>query len=95
MQDGQKPVSIGFFFAIGHSAVVLLFAAAVAATAAALQSRFEDWKAVGGIVSTSVSALFLFLIAAMNIIILRGVWRAFNKIKRGEAYDREDLAVAQ
>jgi high-affinity nickel-transport protein len=91
MQDGQKPVSIGFFFALGHSMVVLLVAAAVAATAAALQSRFEDWKAVGGIVSMSVSALFLFLIAAMNIIILRGVWRAFNKIKRGQAYDHEDL----
>ena len=91
MQDGQRPVTIGFFFAIGHSAVVLLVAAAVAATAAALEGRFEAWKDLGGIVSTSVSALFLFLIAAMNIIILRGVWRAFNKVRRGEPYDNEDL----
>jgi high-affinity nickel-transport protein len=91
MQDGQRPVTIGFFFAIGHSAVVLLVAAAVAATAAALESRFEAWKDLGGIVSTSVSALFLFLIAAMNIVILRGVWRAFNKVRRGEPYDNEDL----
>ena len=91
MQDGQRPVTIGFFFAIGHSAVVLLVAVAVAATAAALQSRFEAWKNVGGVVSTSVSALFLFLIAAMNIIILRGVWRAFNKVRRGEPYDNDDL----
>jgi nickel/cobalt transporter (NiCoT) family protein len=91
MQDGQRPVTIGFFFAIGHSAVVLLVAAAVAATAAALESHFEAWKDVGGIVSTSVSALFLFLIAAMNIIILRGVWRAFNKVRRGEPYDNDDL----
>lgn len=91
MQDGQRPVTIGFFFAIGHSAVVLLVAAAVAATAAALESHFEAWKDVGGIVSTSVSALFLFLIAAMNIIILRGVWRAFSKVQRGEPYDNDDL----
>ena len=91
MQDGQKPVSIGFFFALGHSTVVLLVAAAVAATAAALQTRFEAWKTVGGIVSTSVSALFLFLIAAINIVILRGVWRAFNKIRRGEGYDNGDF----
>ncbi|MGF7000933.1 HoxN/HupN/NixA family nickel/cobalt transporter [Paraburkholderia sp. GAS32] len=91
MQDGQRPVTIGFFFAIGHSAVVLLVAAAVAATAAALESRFEAWKDLGGIVSTSVSALFLFLIAAMNIIILRGVWHAFNKVRRGEPYDNDDL----
>lgn len=91
MQDGQRPVTIGFFFAIGHSAVVLLVAAAVAATAAALESHFEAWKDVGGIVSTSVSALFLFLIAAMNIIILRGVWRAFSRVQRGEPYDNDDL----
>ena len=91
MQDGQRPVTVGFFFALGHSAVVLLVAAAVAATAAALQSRVEAWKDLGGVISTSVSALFLFLIAAMNIIILRGVWRAFGRVRRGEPYDNEDL----
>ncbi|WP_027820609.1 HoxN/HupN/NixA family nickel/cobalt transporter [Paraburkholderia bannensis] len=91
MQDGQRPVTAGFFFALGHSAVVLVVAAAVAATAAALEGRFEAWKDMGGIISTSVSALFLFLIAAMNIIILRGVWRAFGKVRRGEPYNHDDL----
>lgn len=91
MQDGQRPVTVGFFFALGHSAVVLLVAAAVAATAAALESRIEDWKGFGGVVSTCVSALFLFLIAAMNVVILRGVWRAFRKVRRGEPYDHDDL----
>ena len=93
MQDGRRPVTVGFFFALGHSAVVVLVAAAVAATAAALQSRFESWKEVGGIVSTSVSALFLFLIAAMNIVILRGVWTTFNRVRRGEPYVEEDLNI--
>jgi high-affinity nickel-transport protein len=91
MQDGRRPVTVGFFFAIGHSAVVLLVAAAVAATASALESRFESWQNVGGMISTSVSAIFLFLIAAMNLIILRDVWRAFKKVKRGEPYDQDDL----
>jgi high-affinity nickel-transport protein len=91
MQDGQRPVTVGFFFALGHSAVVLLVAAAVAATAAALESRIQDWKGFGGVVSTSVSALFLFVIAAMNVVILRGVWRAFRKVRRGEPYDNDDL----
>jgi nickel/cobalt transporter (NiCoT) family protein len=91
MQDGQRPVTVGFFFALGHSAVVLLVAAAVAATAAALESRVEAWKDIGGVISTSVSALFLFLIAAMNIVILRGVWRAFGKVRRGEPYSNDDL----
>ncbi|MFD1554729.1 HoxN/HupN/NixA family nickel/cobalt transporter [Paraburkholderia silviterrae] len=91
MQDGQRPVTVGFFFALGHSAVVLIVAAAVAATAAALESRVEAWKDMGGLISTSVSALFLFLIAAMNIVILRGVWRAFGKVRRGEPYSNDDL----
>lgn len=93
MQDGQRPTTVGFFFALGHSTVVILVAAAVAATAAALQSRFEAWKAIGGIVSTSVSALFLFLIAAINIIILRGVWITFDRVRRGGAYVDEDFNV--
>jgi nickel/cobalt transporter (NiCoT) family protein len=93
MQDGKRPVSVGFFFAVGHSSVVLIVAAAVAITAAALETRFESWKEVGGIVSTSVSALFLFLIAAINVVILRGVWRAFNKVRRGEPYSDDDLDI--
>lgn len=91
MQDGQRPVSVGFFFALGHSAVVLVVTAVVAVTAAALEHRVEGWKAFGSIISTSVSALFLFLIAAMNIIILRGVWNAFNRVRRGLPYSDDDL----
>jgi high-affinity nickel-transport protein len=87
MQDGRRPVTVGLFFALGHSAVVLIVSAAIALTAAAMETRFEAWKTFGGVISTSVSALFLFLIAAMNIVILRGVWRSFNHVRRGGAHD--------
>lgn len=93
MQDGKRPVSVGLFFALGHSAVVILVAAIVALTASVLQHNFESWKGIGGIVSTSVSALFLFLIATMNIVILRGVWKAFNRVRRGLPYVEEDLDI--
>ncbi|TCG02830.1 hypothetical protein BZM27_52955 [Paraburkholderia steynii] len=66
MQEGKRPVTVGFFFALGHSAVVVLVAFGVAITASALQQRVEGWKAVGGVISTSVSALFLFLVSAMT-----------------------------
>ena len=85
MQEGKRPVSVGLFFALGHSTVVVVVAAAVAATAAALEGRFAAWKSVGGFLSTGVSALFLFLIAAMNIVILQGVWRAFRHVRHGGA----------
>jgi high-affinity nickel-transport protein len=91
MQDGQRPVSIGLYFALGHSAVVLLVAAGVAVAAAALEQRVQAWRDVGGMISTGVSALFLFLIAAMNIVILRGVWNAFDRVRRGQPYNDDDL----
>ena len=93
MQDGQRPVSVGLFFALGHSTVVVVVAALVALTAAAIQSQFDAMKGIGTLVGTTVSALFLFIIAAMNIAILRGVWQAFDRVRRGQPYVDEDIDV--
>lgn len=93
MQEGKRPVSVGFFFALGHSLVVLLVAIAVALSASALQARVEGWKSVGGVISTSVSALFLFLVAAMNLVILKGVWTAFTKVRKGERCSADDIDI--
>ena len=91
MQEGKRPVSVGFFFSLGHSTVVVLAAAAIAATTTALAGRFDDFKAIGGVVGTLVSATFLFLIAAMNLLIFRSVWLTLRHVKRGGAYVEEDL----
>lgn len=91
MQDGKRPVTVGFYFALGHSSLVLIVAAALAGATIVLQGSFAEWKAVGGTISTCISALFLFLIAAMNIVILRGVWRAFRAVRKGQPYVEEDL----
>ena len=91
MQEGKRPVSVGFFFALGHSAVVILATAGIAVTATALASRFDAFRDAGGIVGTLVSTLFLFIIAAMNVAILVGVWRAFSHVRRGGAYSAEDF----
>ncbi|MEJ1974975.1 MAG: HoxN/HupN/NixA family nickel/cobalt transporter [Acetobacteraceae bacterium] len=91
MQDGKRPVSVGFFFAMGHSTVVILAAAAIAATATTLASHFDQAKAVGGVVGTVVSAGFLFAVAAMNLLILSAVWRTFRHVRQGGAYSDEDF----
>ncbi len=91
MQEGKRPICIGFWFAIGHSAVVILAAAMIAATASVMQGRFEALKGVGGVISTSVSALFLFAIAAMNLAILRSVWLTFRHVSGGGAYSEADF----
>jgi len=91
MQSGQRPVSVGFFFALGHSTIVVLASLGVAATTAALQSRFTALKDVGGLIGTSVSAFFLFAVALANIGILAGVYRTFRRVRRGGAYIEEDV----
>ena len=91
MQAGKRPVTVGFFFAMGHSTVVILAAAGVAATATALSTQFEQFKSVGSIVGTLVSALFLFVIATANLFILRSVWRTWRHVRAGGRYVDEDF----
>src|SRR5246500_590138 len=71
MQEGKRPVAVGFFFALGHSTVVVLASLAVALTANALSDQLASYRAIGGVVGTSASALFLFIIAIANLIVLR------------------------
>jgi nickel/cobalt transporter (NiCoT) family protein len=91
MQQGQRPVAVGFFFALGHSTVVVLASIAVALTANALRDELVSYRAIGGILGTSASALFLFLIAVANLIVLRGVYRAFRLVERNEKVTEEDI----
>jgi high-affinity nickel-transport protein len=91
MQDGQRPALVGFFFSLGHSTIVVLLSVAIALTASGIQSHFPDLQRVGGLIGTSVSALFLLLIAGINLLVLRGVVRAFIRVKRGEPYHDQDL----
>ena len=91
IQDGQRPVTVGLWFAIGHSVVVALGAGVIALASVAMQGSFQEFREVGGIISTCVSALFLFVIAGINLVVLRAVYRSFRSVRRGEAYVEEDF----
>jgi len=91
MQLGQRPVGVGFFFSLGHSAVVVLLSIGVGLAVSQVSGRFQDLKSIGGVVSTSASALFLFLLAAFNIVVLMAVWRTFQAVKRGEPFAEDDF----
>ncbi len=93
MQEGKRPVAVGFFFALGHSTVVVVASVAVALTANALSDELASYRAIGGIVGTSASALFLFIIAIANLIVLRGVYRAFRLVERGAEVSEESIGV--
>jgi nickel/cobalt transporter (NiCoT) family protein len=91
MQEGKRPVGVGLMFSLGHSTIVVLGSAAIAATALALQHRMDGARAVGGVVGTLVSALFLFGIAIVNIVVLVSIYRAFARVRNGAAYVDEDF----
>ena len=90
MQEGKRPISAGLFFSLGHSLVVTIAVAVIVGTAFALQGKLHPFKVIGSIIGTGTSAFFLLTIAWINLFILRGVWRSFQRARRGEAVaDRE------
>lgn len=91
MQEEKRPVAVGLFFSLGHSTIVVGLTLAIAITATTLQTQFESFKTIGGVVGTLVSAFFLFAIALANIIVLISIYRTFVTVKNGGAFVEEDL----
>jgi nickel/cobalt transporter (NiCoT) family protein len=82
---GRRPVGVGFFFAMGHSTVVLVLALVVAAAAGTVtQDSVEHFQHVGGTVSTIVAMLFLALVAGLNLVVLRSITRLWRGLRAGE-----------
>ncbi len=91
MQDGKRPVAVGFMFSLGHSTVVVLGSAAIAEAALVLQHRLDAVRNIASVVGSLVSAFFLFAIAIINLVVLRSIYRTFVRVRRGEPYVEEDL----
>jgi nickel/cobalt transporter (NiCoT) family protein len=94
MADGQRPLSVGFYFSLGHSSVVfglaLLLAVGVKAIVGPVQDDASALHHYTGLIGTSVSGVFLLLIAIINIGILAGVLRVFRQMRSG-TYDEAQL----
>jgi nickel/cobalt transporter (NiCoT) family protein len=92
MSDGQRPLAVGFFFSLGHSTVVFGLAVLLATGVKAIVGPVEDDSSTlhhyTGLIGTSVSGVFLYLIAILNVIVLVGILRVFARLRRGD-YDPE------
>src|ERR1700757_73764 len=90
VSDGKRPLSVGFFFSLGHSSVVFILAVLLNFGIRTLDEQVRNDSSglhnVTGVVGTCVSGFFLFLIAAFNIIVLAGIIRVFREMRRG-TYD--------
>ncbi|ROV92284.1 hypothetical protein VSDG_07236 [Cytospora chrysosperma] len=80
---GQRPVSVGTWFSLGHSTIVIITCIIVAATSGALRNRFDGFQRVGNIIGTSVSAAFLLILCAGN------AWVLYRLVKRLRVLLRE------
>ncbi len=93
MSDGQRPLSVGFFFSLGHSTIVFALALLLALGADALAGPVRDGgsslHSVTGLIGTSVSGAFLYLIGIINLLVLISVVRVFLRMRRGECDERE------
>ena len=94
MSERQRPLSVGFFFSLGHCSVVFVLAFLIAAGVRALDGPVRHGGSAlhqaTGVIGTSVSGTFLYLIAILNIAILIGIVRIFRDMRRG-VYDEQEL----
>ncbi|HWT07324.1 MAG TPA: HoxN/HupN/NixA family nickel/cobalt transporter, partial [Xanthomonadales bacterium] len=91
MQEGKRPVSVGFFFSLGHSTIVIGLSVAIALTATIVTHTMPRLQAVGGVIGTSVSAVFLYAIALLNVLVLIEIAATFRRVRRGEPYCERTL----
>jgi high-affinity nickel-transport protein len=94
MSDGRRPLSVGLWFSLGHSTVVfvlcLLLSVGIRAIAGQITSGSSPMQSVGGLVGTCVSGAFLLLIGVINLVVLIGIVRVFQRMRHG-AFDQAEL----
>src|SRR5258706_2823126 len=94
MADGKRPLSVGFFFSLGHSTIVvtltLLLALGLRAIGAELTDDSSALHTYGGLIGTLVSGGFLYLLGLVNLVVLVGILKVFRNMRRGH-YDEAAL----
>ena len=93
VSDGKRPLSVGFFFSLGHSTIVFVMALLLNFGIRALDEQVKNDNSslhnVTGIIGTTVSGTFLYIIALLNVIILVGIVKVFRQMRTGRYDDAE------
>ncbi|MGW4517343.1 HoxN/HupN/NixA family nickel/cobalt transporter [Streptomyces sp. NPDC004393] len=87
MGEGQRPLSVGFWFSLGHSSIVfgLAFLLSLGVKSLADPVRDDNSKLhhVTELIGTTVSGTFLYIIAIINLVLLAGIWQVFRQMRSG------------
>jgi high-affinity nickel-transport protein len=91
--DGKRPLSVGFFFSLGHSSVVFVLAIALNFGIRRLDEQVSNGSSglhnVTSVIGTGVSGTFLYVIALLNLVILVGIVKVFREMRTGKYNDEE------
>lgn len=93
VDDGRRPLSVGFWFSLGHSTVVFVLCAllslGVRSVAGVLQDDGSTLRAVGEVIGTSASGAFLVVIGLINLVVLVRILRMSRKSRCGDLNEGE------
>ena len=99
VNDGRRPLSVGFFFSLGHSSVVFALAVLLNFGIRALDSQVANGSSglhrVTDLVGTTVSGTFLYLIALLNLVVLVGIVKVYRAMRLGHLRPRRTRAPAR
>ncbi|WP_436848026.1 HoxN/HupN/NixA family nickel/cobalt transporter [Streptomyces collinus] len=87
MNEGQRPLSVGFWFSLGHSSIVFalafLLSLGVKSLAGPVENDNSALHSITGWIGTTVSGTFLYVIAIINLVIMAGIWKVFRQMRSG------------
>jgi high-affinity nickel-transport protein len=90
----RKPLSVGFWFSLGHSTIVFGLALLLSVGVKALANPVEDdssaLHSMTGVIGASVSGVFLWVLGILNLMVLLGIMRVFREMRQGR-YDEAQL----
>src|SRR5881397_1575612 len=89
LQDGKRPLTVGMWFSLGHSTVVVGLIISLILATNAIKDQIPALRTSGAIIGTTVSGIFLFLIGLINVVIVLGIYRMFTTLKRGKMNESE------
>ncbi len=89
MHDGEKPLTVGTWFSLGHSTIVVLLIVALVFATRAVAAGIPALQQVGSILGTSISGIFLWVIGIINLVIVVDIYRIYSKMRTGKLDEKQ------
>jgi len=89
IQDGKRPFTVGTWFSLGHSTIVVGLIVGLVLATRAIASNIPVLQSGGAAIGTLVSGVFLFLIGLLNAVIVLGVYGVFKRLRQGKLNQKE------